>query len=120
MSTTTSSISAAGRSREFFLWALGVAGAGILLAVVVRLIPSDDVHRAGVMFIPLLVPVVAVLAIVSIVFGVIALVRMGKRAGAPRTPVIVSSAGSLLLVFLLPVLVLAAQLLVVLVGGLVE
>ncbi|UOE45764.1 hypothetical protein [Agromyces larvae] len=116
MSTTTSP---AIRSREFFLWALGVAGAGIALALIVRLVPSDAVHRAGVMFIPLLVPIVALLAVVSVVYGVIALVRAGRRAGSDRLPVIVSTVGSVLLVLLLPVLVAAAQLLVVLVGGLV-
>ncbi len=106
----------ADRARDLFLWALGVLGVGFVLALVIRVIPSDAVHTAGIMFIPLLIPVAVVLAITSIVFAGIALVRMRRRPGAPLRRALVPLGGSVLLLLILPALVFAVQVLLVAIG----
>jgi zinc transporter ZupT len=110
---------AGSRSRDLFLWAVGLSVAGLLLAAVVRVVPSPAVHAAGLMFLPVLIPIAGVLAVLSAVFGVIALVRMRRDPDRRVMPVVVPVVGSVLLVIALPALVLVAQVIVHAVGGLV-
>ena len=114
LSTTTP----ANRARDLFLWALGVLGVGFVLALLIRVIPSEAMHTAGIMFVPLLIPVAVGLAIASIVLACVALVRMRRRPGAPLRQALIPLAGSVLILVILPALVFAVQVLLVAIGDL--
>jgi len=108
------------RARDLFLWAVGTAVGGIVLAVLVRLVPSPAIHAAGVMFLPFLVPIVAILAVIAAILAALVLVRTRRDREMKRLGLTVTLVGSVLLVILLPVLVLVAQVLVTFVGGFVR
>lgn len=126
------------RSRAFLVGALAVLGGVLVLGLAARLVPSADVQRIALLVLPLLVPVAVVLAIVAIVLAVVALVRGHRDPGSERAtaadrardgqgvarggrgPAVVALVGSVALLVLLPVLVLAGQLLLVAVGDLVN